>query len=123
MKSGSMMAAQVIVSNHTGEAISTTGCGTLFNVVLNSDTYKPAPFWTTCLQQFTIPTGESTYPVTVLGSAVGCVGDPFPGDSSMPKCEDDGHPPALPPGDYQARLYQVHPLVPDPGPVPVSVTS
>jgi hypothetical protein len=55
----------VVVENNTGRAIHVFGCGTLFQVALVSSTYRPAIAWPGCLQPFTIPVGESSYPVTV----------------------------------------------------------
>ena len=118
-----MMQGQVVVTNN-GEVITANGCGSLFAVALSSPTYTPQVAWTACGQTLTIPPGLSTYPISLLASISTCQNDaPTPStttENSYPSCID-GHPPALPPGDYEARLYQSTHVVPDPEPVPVRV--
>jgi hypothetical protein len=115
MKADSMMQGEVRVSNKSGAPIQTTACGSPFAVALRSDTIEPEIIWTTCLNTFTIPVGESSYPIGFPATYSGCSPDQRP-------CNADGSIPALPPGDYEATLYQSHDIVPAPAPVPVRVT-
>jgi hypothetical protein len=118
MVAGTTMNGRVVVDNQTGHVIDASGCGSLFAVALGSDGYRPDVPWRLCLQDLDIPTGESSYPVAVSATALGCVGGP-PTDG-IPSCTPSG-PPPLPPGTYEAKLYQSTHVVPDPPPVPVTV--
>jgi heat shock protein HslJ len=80
LESGSQVTATVVVENYTDRVIHATRCGNYFHVVLGTADTHAAIGWESCLQQFTIPVGVSRYRVPV----------------STP----------LPPGEYQARLYQ-----------------
>jgi len=120
MPAGSAMAGQVLVDNDTGHAVHVAGCLALFQVVLTSSTYRPAVAWATCLQQFTIPPGQTRYRVTLTASYSQCSqGRPRDG---LRACLPDGRMPPLPPGTYQARLFQVRKLVQGPPAVTVRVT-
>jgi hypothetical protein len=119
MKAGATMDAQIVVTNNSGAPVQTTGCHDLFQVALSSPTLTPNIAWLQCLGTLTIPTGFSTYPVKVYASALGRAGESI--DNSIPKCID-GHAPPLPAGDYQARLYQVHQVVPEPESISVRVS-
>jgi hypothetical protein len=69
----------------------------------------------------TIPIGVSSWPVTVSGSYSACGQDRQ--DASHPPCTKDGHVPALPPGDYRAKLLQSPAdLVPAPPEIDIRVT-
>jgi hypothetical protein len=117
MHAGATVDAQVIVENNTGSALHVTGCGSLFQVALSSDTIEPNIAWPACAQPLTVPVGESVYPVTVSAKYQAC-GD----GGTLPPCGTAGDLPALPPGDYQARLYQNPVVVPAPPPVAIRVT-
>jgi hypothetical protein len=117
---GSSMSGHLIVENDTGRAIRAWGCGALFVVALASRTYRPSIAWPACIQSFTIPAGRSRYRVTVEASYYQCSqGAP---QGAIKACGPDGRMPPLPPGDYQAILFQLHHLVQTPPPVPVRVT-
>ena len=104
MTAGSSTAGHVVIQNNTGHAIHTSGCLTLFQVALVSSNYHPATAWLDCLQSFTIPAGQSTYPVIVAASYSQCSqGRP---SAAMKACLPDGHPPPLPAGVYRAVLFQ-----------------
>ncbi len=120
MTAGSSMSGHVVVENDTGRAIRASGCLTLFQVALASSSYHPAIAWLDCLQSFTIPAGQSSYPVTVAASYGQC-GPGGPGDA-VKACLPGGQMPSLPPGIYRAVLFQVRHLVPAPPPVTVRVT-
>src|SRR6266567_4659725 len=115
MTAGSSMSGHVVVENDTGRAIRASGCLTLFQVALAGSGYHPAIAWPACLQSFTIPAGQSSYPVTVAASYGQC-SQGRPGDS-VRACLPAGRPPALPPGIYRAVLFQVRRLIPVPRPV------
>jgi hypothetical protein len=66
------MAGHVLIENNTGHAIHVFGCLSLFQVLLTSSTYRPTVAWAACLQRFTIPDGETRYPVTVWASYSQC---------------------------------------------------
>jgi hypothetical protein len=109
MAAGSSISGKVVVENNTGHALLATGCKSLFAVALGSDQISPDVVWPMCLQTFTIPEGESSYPVIVTASYSTC---------SPPLCTD----PSLPPGDYRAMLFQQTIVVPVPPPIPIRVT-
>jgi hypothetical protein len=120
MPAGSSMTGQVLVNNNTGHAVHVAGCLALFQVVLASGTYRPAVAWATCLQQFTIPVGQTRYRVTLRASYSQCSqGRPRDG---LGACLPDGRMPPLPPGTYYARLFQARKLVPVSPAVTVRVT-
>lgn len=114
------MAGQVLVDNDTGHAVRVAGCLALFQVVLASSTYRPAVAWPACLQQFTIPPGQTRYRVTLTASYSQC--SPGRPRDGLRACLPDGRMPPLPPGTYQARLFQVRKLVQVPPAVTVRVT-
>jgi hypothetical protein len=121
MTAGSSMSGRVVVENNTGRAIFASGCLGLFQVVLVNSAYRPAVGWLLCLQRFTIPAGQSAYPVTVAASYNTCSQGQPPGAARA--CLPDGHPPPLPPGVYHAVLFQANHLVPVPPAVTVRVTA
>lgn len=119
MAAGSSMAGRVVIENDTGRAIHTGGCITLFQVELVSASYHPTVYWTSCYEPFTIPTGRSSYRITVMAAYNHCSqGRPSPG---VKRCLPHGQPP-LPPGSYRAVLFQVRPLFPVPPAIAVQVT-
>jgi len=115
------MSGRVVVENTTGRAIFVSGCLGLFQVVLVNSAYRPAVGWLLCLQRFTIPAGQSAYPVTVAASYSTCSQGQPPGAARA--CLPGGHPPPLPPGVYHAVLFQARHLVPAPPAVTVRVTA
>jgi hypothetical protein len=119
MTAGTSMTGKVVIVNNTGQAIHASGCGSLFQVNLVSARYHPEIFWTTCLQRFTIPTGRSSYPVTVDSIYHHCTQHGRSND--VPRCTTHGMP-LLPPGSYRATFFQVRHLVPAPPAIPVRVT-
>ncbi len=117
---GSSIPATVTITNRTGHDLKEGGCVRLFNVDLSNETIKPTVEWPDCLTVFTIPTGTSTYPVTVATTYHGCGNGPPQGD--VPTCLPGGTMPPLPPGTYQATLYQ-HPIIAaTPPPITVTLT-
>ncbi|HTK15149.1 MAG TPA: META domain-containing protein [Acidimicrobiia bacterium] len=119
MTAGSTMTAHVVVENDTGHDVRATGCGSLFGVGLRNAHIPQDVIFPLCAEEFTIPVGESSYPVPVLAEYYAC---DAAGDQGLPRCLPDGTPP-LPPGVYQATLYQASPVVPAPPPIDVTVTA
>lgn len=117
---GETLSGRLVVFNNTGRDLKVIGCGSIFQVALANDAVEPEIVWNLCAQEITVPEGESTYPVSVQARRATCTTGPAP--SSTPTCEPDGSPPPLPPGNYEARLYQSTAVVPDPPPVDVRVT-
>jgi hypothetical protein len=121
MTAGSSMSGRVAVENTTGRAIFVSGCVGFFQVVLVNSAYRPTVGWLLCLQRFTIPAGQSAYPVTVAASYNTCSqGQPR---GAARACLPGGHPPPLPPGVYHAVLFQAGHLVSVPPAVTVRVTA
>ncbi|MGA2037267.1 MAG: hypothetical protein ABSH04_06760 [Acidimicrobiales bacterium] len=114
------MSGSIVVENDTGRVIHVSGCGALFQVALANNKYRPTVAWHLCLETITIPIGKSTYAVKVEASYLGCTqGRP---QGAFKACLSDGKPPALPPGDYHARLFQSGNIVAVPPAITVRVT-
>jgi hypothetical protein len=97
---GAEIPATVVVRNTTGHRVTVRGCGSLFKVALRSSKVHPEELlaWPACSEKISIPAGASRYPLTVAARYVACFGA-----SRQPICDGD-QPPALPPGEYRARL-------------------
>jgi len=119
MAAGSSMTGQVLVDNHTGHAIHTFGCVSLFQVALTSRSYQPTVAWAACLQRFTIPPGLSRDRVTVWASNSQC--SPARPRHGLRPCLPGERMPPLPPGTYHARLFQARPLARIPPAITVRV--
>jgi hypothetical protein len=119
MAAGSRMTGQVLIDNHSGHAVHTFGCLSLFQVALTSGSYRPTVAWPACLQRFTIPVGVTRYRVTVWASYSQC-GQARP-LNGLKACLPGGRMPPLPPGTYHARLYRARPLVRVPPAITVRV--
>jgi len=111
---GGEIEGRVVVVNNTGAPIHDMGCGSPFQVALTSEDFEPRLVWPACSGPITIPSGESSFPVTVVAQDLACQEGPVPQDCGP-------HP--LSPGTYEATLYQAPEVVPDPKPVIVDVTS
>lgn len=118
VKAGGQLAGQIVVENDTRHALQTHGCGSIFAVLLTSQTYKPTPAWPACLQAISIPRGRSSYPVTVVATYTVCGQSGSTAD--IPACTPSG-PPALPTGDYEAKTFESSNVVPVPAAVLVHV--
>jgi len=117
MIAGSTMPAKVVVENNTGHEIHETKCGSFFQIGLQNGEIKFDGIWPQCAEPFTIPTGESTYAVTVSAAYQTCSAS---GALGTPPCLRTGMPP-LPPGQYKAALFQSSPVVTAPLPIDVKV--
>jgi hypothetical protein len=113
MRTGTSITGQVVVENHSGHVLRASGCLSLLAVLLRNDHVKSKAVWPLCVQPFTIPTGQSTYPITVMARYQSC---------PPPPCAEGG-PPPLPPGDYRATLFRSTPQLPPAPPVEVVVTA
>jgi hypothetical protein len=113
---GSTVNAIVVVENNTGTDLNVIGCGSPFAVALRNARIEPEVAWHLCRQTLTIPVGTSSHTLRVSASYLACGSG-----GRLPACVD-GHSPPLPPGRYEATLYQ-HPIVvPTPAPIAVEVT-
>ena len=120
MTAGSSMSGLVVVQNNTGHPVRVGACGTPFEIALVSRSYRPSVAWSTCLQLIIIPVGESSYPVTLSASYLTCLEHGPRG--TLKGCLAGGKVPALPPGTYRARLFQLGHLVPLPPTIKIRVT-
>jgi hypothetical protein len=118
VRSGDALTGQITVENNSGRPVATTGCGGMYQVLLVGGKYPMSPVWTLCLQRWTIPVGQSTYPVTVRAAYNSCSFD----KGQPPVCPPSGRPPPpLPAGEYAATAFS-GPNVPVPAPLQVTVT-
>lgn len=120
MAAGSTIAGTVQVYNNSAEPIERTTCGSYFVALLESEVATQTLFRPACLQSFVIPSGSSSYPVTVKATYLTCNN----GEASdvVPACLPDGTMPALPPGIYEARVDQGADPIEVSGPLTVTVT-
>jgi hypothetical protein len=118
------MKGRVVLENNTGHALHAIGCG-FFAVALQNAHYRPQIAWASCAHRYTFPVGESSYPVTVESSYLGCTSAASADDEPACIVDGDGHPapPPLAPGTYQATLFQITRLVPTPPSITVHVTN
>ena len=107
---GAAMAGRVVVDNYSGHAAQATGCVSFFQVLLINSEVHASPSWYACAQNFAFPVGESSYPVTISASYGECSNDAASGGA--PECP--GGSPPLPPGVYQAKLFQTADIAPPP---------
>jgi hypothetical protein len=121
MAAGSEMSGKVTVDNETGHPLHIIACGSPFQVVLGNDKVPAAAYFPACGFRVTIPSGESQWPVTVLGSYSSCGGQSASGAPQWPRCID-GLPPPLPAGDYKAMFFQEPRVVPTPPSISIRVT-
>jgi len=123
MAAGSTLSGTVIVEN-SGAEFQVTSCGDYFKLFLTNEhgLNKEAPRRLCDTTSMTIPTGTSSYPVTLSASYEYC--DEVTGTGYF-ECLPDGSPEPLPADDYRAVLLQASnppvPIVADP--VAVTVTN
>ena len=67
---GSSIPGVVVVVNNTGAPLNYGGCGGLFAIALTEPGGVPDLAWLGCLQQLTVPEGESSYPAGAPRSCV-----------------------------------------------------
>jgi hypothetical protein len=121
LRAGGEISGRVVVENLTGRDITVNGCHSIFQILLRNSTYTPDPGWELCLEQITIPTGQSSYPAPVHATYNECGQAGATG--SFPAClsPPDVMPP-LPTGDYWATTFEDGNSIPLPRPIKVSVT-
>jgi hypothetical protein len=112
---GGTLPGRVIIENHGTRPLQVSGCGSPFVVVLANHAIRPEVAWPLCLEEITIPTGTSRWPVTIAATYVTC----GVGEDVVP-CEDGDAPP-LPVGRYRAVLVQNPHVVARPTPLEVRV--
>lgn len=105
---GSSIPGVVVVVNNTGAPLTYGGCGGPFAIGVTKPGELPDLVWLTCLQQLTVPEGESSYPAGALAAASLC--------STGPVCP-------FAPGAYTAVLAQNGSDFPPAKPIPVRVTA
>ena len=115
-RAGDSVAGVVTVENQTGRPLRVTGCGSIYQVMLVGGDQRGAPASLACRQVFTIPEGQSTYPVQVRATYDSCAD----AESAHP-CPGDGRLPPLPQGEYAATTFPADQLAPVPEPVPFTV--
>ncbi len=122
MTAGSSMSGHLIVENNTGHVLHALGCISYFAVALNNARIHQGAGGAQCIEGFTFPVGESSYSVTVQATYFGCGGTPL--GTNPPCLTHSGHTilPPLPPGNYQAKLFQSGNVVPTPPSITVRVT-
>jgi hypothetical protein len=118
IQAGSFIHGEVIVENRTRRALQWTACDALFEIVLGNGRIKPTGLWHQCRRSFTIPQGKSRYAVTVTATYQGCSAQ---SSTVLVTCEPGARVPPLPPGDYNAILFQAGPFVPPPPSIAVVV--
>jgi hypothetical protein len=103
----------VIVENDSGNSVKMNDCGSPFQVLLTNTGVHQQPVWPACYGPLSVPVGVSNYPVYVTARYSMChlKGPP-------PLCKKDG----LPPGQYEANLFQSTTIAPTPPPSTVLVS-
>ena len=112
MRTGTTATAQVVVQNNTGQPLEVRGCGSPFALALTSPSYQPEVAVPTCASMISFPPGRSTYTLELSANYLACRTSPSP--TATVACLPSGGIPPLPPGDYQAVLYQNYPIAPSP---------
>ena len=115
---GRTVQGTVTVRNTTGASVRVMGCNEWFQVVLAGNGVHPALAWLACLGPIDIPAGTTAYPIAVNARYSSCGTMP----DSSPPCDGD-RPAPLPPGRYEARMYQSPTVVKEPKRVTVKVTA
>ena len=122
VRAGGELSGHITVENITGHSLRTVGCGSVFQVLLTSKTYKPTLIVPACFRVFTITRGRSSYSVTVRASYNRCLQSGPIGTISSCTPTGTSPLPPLPPGEYEATTFEWGNAVPLPAPVPVRVT-
>jgi hypothetical protein len=116
MTAGGSMSGTITIDNNTGTPVE-VGCR-FFGVDLGNDKIKSEPVWpaVACVSDTKIPTGRSTFPVTVPATYSGCDPNDDWGANRLPRCPPGGGMPPLPPGEYRATFIQRDTHFPAPPP-------
>jgi hypothetical protein len=115
LAAGDHAAGTVVVSNNTGRPITTRGCGSPYAVALHDDSYTQQWPSLACAEVFTIPTGESRWPISIDATYSECP------PTETNSCVANGAPPPLPPATYVATSH-APPELPVPAPADIAVT-
>lgn len=121
VRAGGEISGKVVVENLTGRDINFIACHSIFQVLLRSGTYTPDPGWLLCAERFTVPTGQSSYPVPVRATYNECGQTGATG--GVLACSPPGNVmPPLPPGVYWATTFEEGNWIPLPAPIRVRVS-
>jgi len=104
---GSTVSGTLVVTNHTDESFNLTqGCKPFWWVGLQSATIPFNPRYPTPCEPapFYVSPGINRLPFTMTASYLGCSTTSQGSSSTFPACLENGQPPPLPPGPYQAVL-------------------
>lgn len=108
VRAGAQASGTVILDNGAGRPIEVTGCLTIYGISLHSATFDGSESSPMCAQVFTIPVGESRWPVGVSATVDFCQ-QPGPSSPSgeLPPClpEPADPLPPLPAGRYRAHVW------------------
>lgn len=116
MAAGEQVAGNVIVTNETGSAVTAEACGSPYSAALRVDGVLQQFPSLLCAHTFTIPAGESRWPVVIVATYAECPPE------SVAACAANGAPP-LPPGTYEATFFAAAGLpVPPPAEIVVTAT-
>lgn len=108
VRAGAKASGTVVLDNGAGRPIEVTACWNIYGITLHSPTFDGSASGLGCAQVFTIPVGESRWPVEVSATVDGCQqpGSPSPSGDLPPCLPDPAHPlPPLPPGRYRAHVW------------------
>ena len=120
VRAGDEISGKVVVENLTGRDINLIGCHSIFQVLLRSSTYTPDPGWLLCSERFTVPIGQSSYPVPVRATYNEC--GQTGATAGFPACLPPPNVmPPLPPGEYWATTFEEGNWIPLPAPIRVRV--
>ena len=117
VRAGESLSGQITVDNNSGQPIPVDGCTSIYQVRLVGGVGTGGPIWLQCLREFTIPVGQSEYPVSFRATYDTC--SQTGGQSN--RCRDDGHMPPLPYGEYAATTFASDTAAPLPEPIVVTV--
>ncbi|HYK68888.1 MAG TPA: hypothetical protein VEV45_13140 [Streptosporangiaceae bacterium] len=118
--SGSVLSGRLTIVNGSHKPIRYVTCGSFIQILLRNHDHLLSPGWLLCSAPLTLPTGTSSYPVSVVAAYNECA--PTGAWGTHVACLRSGGMPPLPPGVYQATTYLV-PAVPVPPPITITVTA
>lgn len=110
----------IVTVTNGGSPAPITKCGVVFVLYLEGDGAEQQVILPACAEPFEIPSGTSTYAVSLVATYSTCTNStPTP---DTPPCADGGTPPGLPAGEYRARIGGPGVVGRPPSPITVTVT-